>query len=88
MPVTFLNNNNSNKRLKRKSCNNDDDDEEGPGIPIDPGQLMSAMFQKPDDIKTDGNKIYFYKDNIKRHFYLVIEIQIDHLILEYLNSQK
>ena len=38
------------------------DDDEPTVIPIDPGQLMSSMFSKSDDIKTDGNKIYFYKD--------------------------
>ena len=38
------------------------EDDEPTVIPIDPGQLMSSMFSKSDDIKTDGNKIYFYKD--------------------------
>ena len=61
MPYNFCKLRN-NTVSKRKFCSGDDDDEDGPGIPIDPGQLMSAMFQKPEDIKTDGNKIYFYKD--------------------------
>ena len=38
--------------------NDDDDDNE---LPFDPSTLFSGLAKKENDIKTDGNKIYFYK---------------------------
>jgi hypothetical protein len=38
--------------------NDEDDDNE---LPFDPSTLFSGLAKKENDIKTDGNKIYFYK---------------------------
>ena len=48
-----------------KRANNDSgDDDEEMTLPIDPSHLLPALLggHSKDDLKVDGNKVYFYKD--------------------------
>ena len=39
----------------------DSDDSESGELPFDPGSLFGSMFKKNEDIRVDGNKIFFHK---------------------------
>ena len=41
--------------------NSDGSDDEESGLPFDPSTLISSFFKKDNDIRVDGNKVYFYK---------------------------
>ena len=50
-------NNNTIPRMVR----NDDSDEDDPSMPFDPSSIFSSLLKKDNDIRVDGNKVYFYK---------------------------
>uniref|UniRef100_A0A6C0I9P5 Protease n=1 Tax=viral metagenome TaxID=1070528 RepID=A0A6C0I9P5_9ZZZZ len=41
---------------------NDSDDDSESGLPFDPGSLFGNFLKKDNDIRVEGNKVYFYKE--------------------------
>jgi ATP-dependent protease ClpP protease subunit len=41
---------------------NDDSDDDGDGLNIDPSTIFGNMLKKENDIRVDGNKVFFHKE--------------------------
>ena len=49
-------------KMKNASNKNSDSDDDTEGPQIDPGTILGNMLKKENDIRVDGNKIYFHKE--------------------------
>jgi ATP-dependent protease ClpP protease subunit len=47
--------------MSPKIKNDDSDDDSDPSMPFDPSFLFNSLMKKDNDIKVDGNKVFFYK---------------------------
>jgi ATP-dependent Clp endopeptidase proteolytic subunit ClpP len=50
------------KGYRIKCSKNEDSDDESDGLQIDPSAIFGNMLKKENDIRVDGNKIYFHKE--------------------------
>jgi ATP-dependent Clp endopeptidase proteolytic subunit ClpP len=50
------------KGYRIKCSKNEDSDDDSDGLQIDPSAIFGNMLKKENDIRVDGNKIYFHKE--------------------------
>jgi len=67
--------------------NDDSDDDNDPELPFDPGSLFSNLLKKDNDIKVDGNKVYFHKE-VTRESILKLVSTLKHTIKKVKNTAE